>query len=197
MKARRDDRLRGNGKSRSPRTERREAAMILVEAETSEEWDSSAGWSELAGSAVRAAVATGRHQALLAGKRRIEVSVKFTSDGEVALLNSAWRNKAGATNVLSFPMVEPELLDALDPDGEAELLLGDIVLAHGVCASEAAAKGIALRDHAAHLVVHGALHLLGHDHETGERDAEAMEAAEREALARLGIADPYPSEVGS
>ena len=170
--------------------------MILVEAEASEEWDSSDGWSELAQSAARAAAAASRHKALLDGRRPVEMSVKFTSDNEVALLNSVWRKKPGATNVLSFPMVEPELLDALDPDGEAELLLGDIVLAHGVCASEAAGRGIPIRDHAAHLVVHGALHLLGYDHETGEREADAMEAVEREALARLGIADPSRSEVG-
>jgi probable rRNA maturation factor len=171
--------------------------MILVEAEASEEWDSKDGWRDLAESAVRAAVAASRHQALLGGRRRIEVSVKFTSDGEVALLNSVWRKKAGATNVLSFPMVEPALLAALDPDGEGELLLGDVVLAHGVCESEAGGKGIPLRHHASHLVVHGTLHLLGYDHETGDRDAEAMEAAEREALTGLGIADPYPSEVRS
>ncbi len=169
--------------------------MILVEAEASEEWDSKADWNGLAGSAVHAAVAASRHRALLAGRRPIEVSVKFASDGEVALLNSVWRKKTGPTNVLSFPMVEPELLDALDPEGGGELLLGDIALAHGVCASEAAAKGIAIRDHAAHLVVHGTLHLLGYDHDTGERDAEAMEAVEREALAGLCIADPYRSEV--
>ena len=171
--------------------------MILVEAETSEEWDSSADWPELAGAAARAAAAASRHSALLEGERPIEVSVKFTSDDEVALLNWVWRKKTGTTNVLSFPMIEPALLDALHPDGEGELLLGDIVLAHGVCTSEASGRGISIRDHATHLVVHGTLHLLGYDHETGERDAEAMEAAERLALAGLGIADPYPSEVGS
>lgn len=171
--------------------------MILVEAETSDEWDSSAEWRDLAGSAVRAAVAASRHKSLLGSERRLEVSVKFASDDEVGWLNSTWRNKAGPTNVLSFPMVEPELLDSLDPEAEGELLLGDIVLAGGVCASEAAAKGIPVRDHAAHLVVHGTLHLLGYDHETGDRDADAMEAVERQALDRLGIADPYPSEVGS
>jgi probable rRNA maturation factor len=52
-------------------------------------------------------------------------------------------------------------------------------------------RGIAVRDHAAHLLVHGTLHLLGYDHETGDEDAETMEAVERSALAGLGIADPY------
>ncbi|HEX8448268.1 MAG TPA: rRNA maturation RNase YbeY, partial [Allosphingosinicella sp.] len=72
-----------------------------------------------------------------------------------------------------------------------EALLGDIVLARGVCAAEAAEKGIAVCTHAAHLVVHGALHLLGYDHERGDEDAETMEEAERRSLASLGIADPY------
>jgi probable rRNA maturation factor len=71
------------------------------------------------------------------------------------------------------------------------------VLASGVCAREAEEKGVPVRDHAAHLVVHGTLHLLGYDHEQGEREAEAMEQVEREALASLGIADPYPAEAGS
>jgi probable rRNA maturation factor len=71
------------------------------------------------------------------------------------------------------------------------MLLGDIVLAQGVCAREAEEKGVRPCAHAAHLVVHGTLHLLGFDHEQSDAEAEAMEAVEREALAALGIADPY------
>ena len=74
-----------------------------------------------------------------------------------------------------------------------ELMLGDLVLAHGVCAREAEDKAISLSHHAAHLVVHGTLHLLGHDH-GDDMAAEAMEAREVRALARLGIADPYALE---
>jgi probable rRNA maturation factor len=70
-------------------------------------------------------------------------------------------------------------------------MLGDIVLAHGVCSAEAAAAGVSVEGHAAHLVVHGTLHLLGYDHESSDDDAEEMEGIERRALGALGIADPY------
>jgi len=82
--------------------------------------------------------------------------------------------------------------EELDGDGLAgsELMLGDIVLAQGVCAAEAADKGVPLQDHAAHLMIHGTLHLLGHDH-MDEDEAADMEGREVRALARLGISDPY------
>ena len=154
--------------------------MIGVETDVSGDWDSRIDWPALARSAVHAAVAHSRHP----GLSDSEVSVKFTSDEEVRALNAQWRGKDKPTNVLSFPMAE-----------EAELagaqLLGDIVLAHGVCAAEAADKNVPIETHAAHLVVHGTLHLLGYDHETGDADAEEMEEVERRALAAIGIADPY------
>lgn len=165
--------------------------MILVEADVSEEWDSSTDWVQLAGAAVRAAVAHSDVPGLLESGLTAEISVRFTSDEEVKSLNAAWRGKDKATNVLSFPMVEPEHLESLAGTEVGQTLLGDIVLAQGVCAAEAAEKGLEACTHAAHLVVHGALHLLGYDHERGDEDAETMEAAERRSLAELGIADPY------
>jgi probable rRNA maturation factor len=158
--------------------------MILVEADVSGEWDRSIDWPALADRSVRAAISHSRHAEL--AESEAEVSVKFTSDEEVRALNAGWRNKDRATNVLSFPMIEKELLDAAPA-----ALLGDVVLAHGICAAEAAEAGVAVEAHAAHLVVHGTLHLLGYDHETSDADAEAMEAVERRALAAIGIADPY------
>ena len=154
--------------------------MIGVETDVSGDWDPRLDWPALARSAVHAAVAHSRHADLSDS----EVSVKFTSDEEVRALNALWRGRDQPTNVLSFPMA-----------GEAELagaqLLGDVVLAHGVCAAEAADKRVSIETHAAHLVVHGTLHLLGYDHETSEADAEEMEQVERRALAAIGIADPY------
>ena len=161
--------------------------MILVESDASGDWDRSIDWAALAERAARSAVQHSRHATLLDAPDPVEVSVRFTSDAEVRALNAAWRGKDGATNVLSFPMTDPDAA----PNGES--LLGDVVLAHGVCAAEAAERRIAVEHHAAHLVVHGTLHLLGYDHETGDADAEAMETIERAALAALGIADPYPS----
>lgn len=163
--------------------------MIAIEADVSEEWDSSTDWPALAERAVRSAVAHSRYPALAEAPVEIEISVKFASDAEVRALNRDWRGKDKATNVLSFPMAEPAALERPAPPG---LLLGDVVLAHGVCAREAAEKGAAAETHAAHLLVHGALHLLGYDHETGDEDAEEMEETERRALAAIGISDPYP-----
>jgi probable rRNA maturation factor len=167
--------------------------MIAVESDASGDWDSRGGWPGLAAGAVRAAVAASRQSALLESGLMVEISVKFTDDDEVRALNAAWRGRDRPTNVLSFPMVEADLLDKLAAAECGEALLGDIVLAHGICAREADEKGIGTRDHAAHLVVHGALHLLGYDHETDERAAEEMERVERAALASIGVADPYPA----
>ena len=154
--------------------------MIGVETDVSGEWGSGIDWPGLARSAVHAAVRHSRHPSLSDS----EVSVKFTSDDEVRGLNRTWRGKDKPTNVLSFPMAaENELSDAP--------MLGDIVLAHGVCSAEAEEKRVAVETHAAHLVVHGMLHLLGYDHETSDEDAEEMEQVERRALASIGIADPY------
>ena len=163
--------------------------MILVEADPGEEWDSRTDWQALAAAAVREAVAHSLHPALIDSAAAVEVSVRFTNDAEVQALNAAWRGKDKQTNVLSFPMLEAEAIQVVPETGE--VLLGDIVIAQGVCAREALEKDVPLADHAAHLVVHGTLHLLGYDHETGEADAEAMEAVERRALIAMNIADPY------
>ena len=121
---------------------------------------------------------------------RLVTSVLFTGDDEVHELNREWRGKDKPTNVLSFPMLEREELLALAPDGPPEML-GDIALALGTCAREAGEKGVSLTDHTAHLLIHGFLHLAGHDHVDSDEQAEAMEKLEIEALAKMGIADPY------
>jgi probable rRNA maturation factor len=113
-----------------------------------------------------------------------ELSVVFSDDGRVRALNAAWRGKDRATNVLSFPASAFGGAAALAP------MLGDIVLAFETVAAEARLEGKPLEHHISHLVLHGLLHLLGHDHEQ-QAEAELMEALERSALARLAIPDPY------
>lgn len=170
--------------------------MIQVETAIEGDWPVG-GWEASARQAVEAAVAASPHGDLLASPATIEVSLRLTSDEEVRALNRQYRRKDAPTNVLSFPMVQPDLVDAVSANSDdGEVLLGDIVVAHGVAAREAAEKGISLEAHVTHLIVHGTLHLLGRDHELGDDHAEAMEEMERAALARLGIADPYAHHQG-
>ncbi len=151
-----------------------------------EGWPEALDWEGLAGRA--AAAATGVEPVLVG--ERLSASILFTSDAQVHGLNREWRGKDKPTNVLSFPMLEREDLLALAPEGPPEML-GDIALAHETCAREAAEKGVSLEHHTAHLIVHGLLHLAGHDHVDSDAQAEAMEALEIAALAKMGIADPY------
>jgi probable rRNA maturation factor len=144
-------------------------------------------WLVLADRAVQEALSATPHAGLATGSNMVEISIRLTSDDEVHTLNRDYRGKDRPTNVLSFPMLDAE--DLSDPRAP-ELLLGDIVLAHGVCAREAAEKGVALEAHATHLIVHGLLHLLGYDHQ-GSAEAERMESLERGIMARLGLHDPY------
>lgn len=143
-------------------------------------------WGALATSAARVA---GEGEPLLAHTRLL-VSLLFTSDAEVHTLNREWRERDKPTNVLSFPMLEREELEILAPDGPP-VMLGDIALAYETCAREAAEKGVPLEHHATHLIVHGLLHLAGHDHVDSDTQAEQMEALETAILAKLGIPDPY------
>jgi probable rRNA maturation factor len=115
-----------------------------------------------------------------------ELSVVLSSDRLVRRLNRDYRGRDEPTNVLSFAELDGPANAA--PSGPH--LLGDVVLARETVVREAGEQGKRAADHLAHLVVHGVLHLLGHDHEN-RRDAEVMEALEREILGRLGIADPY------
>lgn len=149
-------------------------------------WPQDADWPDLAERACEAVEGVAPELA----NPRLSVSLLFTLDEEVQTLNREWRTKDKPTNVLSFPMMTREELLALRPDGGPEML-GDIALARETCVAEAAEKGITLEQHAAHLIVHGMLHLAGHDHVDSDEQAEAMEALEIKALAQMGIADPY------
>ena len=160
--------------------------MIALECEVEAPWPSAPDWTELA---TRAASATCTVAPELANPR-LSASILFTNDTELHTLNRDWRGKDKPTNVLSFPMLERDDLLALATAGPPEML-GDIALAHETCAREAGFKGISLDHHAAHLIIHGLLHLAGHDHEISPVNAKTMEKLEIKALAQLGVPDPY------
>jgi probable rRNA maturation factor len=132
----------------------------------------------------RALVVAAAEQALAMAKlsqnvREANLTILLADDDAVKDLNARFRHKDVATNVLSFPSAE-----------NPENLLGDIALAYGVCAREAAEQGKPFADYLQHMTVHGVLHLLGHDH-IGDDEAEVMEDLERAVLAKLGVPDPY------
>ncbi|MEO7917455.1 MAG: rRNA maturation RNase YbeY [Dokdonella sp.] len=122
--------------------------------------------------------------AVIATRRRrvTELSIRLVDEEEGRALNARYRKRDYATNVLSFPA---EL-----PPGVKLPLIGDLIICVPVIASESAAQDKALRDHYAHMTVHGVLHLLGYDHEA-DTDAGKMEALETRILATLGVANPY------
>jgi probable rRNA maturation factor len=114
-----------------------------------------------------------------------EIAVRVVGKGESRELNRQWRGKDKPTNVLSFPAPDsPPLRDARRP-------LGDLVICADVVRREAVRDGKPVTAHWAHMVVHGALHLAGYDHETGERDRLKMERREIAVLRSFGIGNPY------
>ena len=143
------------------------------------DWTRIPDMEALARSAIDAAFAV----AVKSPPAPMEVSLLLTDNAGIRELNRTWRGFDKPTNVLSFPGPE-----GVAPHGVRHL--GDIALAFETLDREAAEEGKSLADHLAHLIVHGTLHLLGYDHEN-EGEAEVMEALEVDALARLGIADPY------
>ncbi|WP_310496570.1 rRNA maturation RNase YbeY [Sandarakinorhabdus sp.] len=162
--------------------------MLTVETEVASPLWPDADWPALAEAAVLAALAQTPFAGL--GELGAQVSLLMTDDAQVQALNRDYRGKDKPTNVLSFPMLEPDELAAPTAPG-AELLLGDIALAAQTVLREADARAWAPAAYVQHLIVHGMLHLLGYDHETGDGPAARMEALESAACAALGLDDPY------
>jgi probable rRNA maturation factor len=139
------------------------------------------GWARISDAEriVRAAIEAALASA---GPGYFELGVVLSDDAHIQVLNRTWRGKDAATNVLSFP--------AADSSQDGPRLLGDVVLALETIEREATEEGKTFQEHLSHLAVHGALHLLGFDHEH-DGDAKTMEDLERSILAGLGIHDPY------
>ncbi|HEY1751450.1 MAG TPA: rRNA maturation RNase YbeY [Caulobacteraceae bacterium] len=116
--------------------------------------------------------------------RGASLAILLTGDAQLQALNGRFRARPAPTNVLSFPSA-----------GAGPGELGDIALAFGVCAREAAEQGKSLAAHLQHLTTHGVLHLMGYDHQT-DAEAEAMESRERAILEALGVGDPYAAREG-
>jgi len=146
----------------------------VIEVETEE-----TAWLEAEPAAEALALAAARATLASEGADAEGVMLLLTDDVTIRDLNNRFRQQDKPTNVLSFPAPH-----------NPEHFLGDVALAYGVCAREAAEQGKPLAHHLQHLVAHGVLHLLGYDHE-GDEEAEAMEGFERVILAGLGIPDPY------
>lgn len=127
---------------------------------------------------------------LAARGKKLELSVVLGNDDLVRTLNRTWRGKDAPTNVLSFPLLAIDSEPEPDIPGE-RIGLGDIVFALETLERESAEQKKILREHFTHLVVHGILHLLGYDHERGEKDAQTMEDMEIWILSRLGCKNPY------
>jgi probable rRNA maturation factor len=154
------------------------------------------GASRLAERAACAAFAAARTARLLRAPVA-EAAVVLADDAEVRALNRAWRGRDKPTNVLAFALLDgsrprraPRTCARRAHDGTRPMILGDVVVAFETARAEARAEGKPLADHLRHLVVHGMLHLLGHDHRR-VREARRMERLETKALATLDVPDPY------
>lgn len=154
---------------------------------TEANWPQYIRWDELAARALEAFEMVVPEFA----DRNLSVSVLLANDVQLQKLNHQWRGKDKPTNILSFPMLEPDVVPDYWDEEMRTLPFGDLALAIETCQREAQEKDITLDRHVTHLIVHGLLHLAGYDHETSSREAREMELLEIKALALMGIADPY------
>ncbi len=164
--------------------------MLRIDVDGDAVWGDLELWQARANAAVSAAITETEFAHLTQANSVYSISVQLSMDENVHALNRAYRDKDKPTNVLSFPMLSQDEIIKSSYNASPEIMLGDIILANETCAREASEKAINIEDHAVHLMVHGALHLVGFDH-IDDTDAADMEAREVKALASLGIGNPY------
>ena len=167
--------------------------MLEIELDASDDWGDVENWQILADKAVAAGVGVSSHGWIIGAPFAASISISLSDNDDVQALNAQWRGKDKPTNVLSFPMIEADDFESLSNTDDGEVLIGDMILAHGICLAEAEEKGISLADHVAHLIVHGTLHVLGYDH-IDEAEGDHMEELEAKALASLGLDNPYDDQ---
>jgi probable rRNA maturation factor len=153
-------------------------------------WNKGQDWQLVADKAVHAALCVAPCARLIETKAAVSVSIRLSDNAEVQILNRDYRAKDKPTNILSFPMIQRDMLETAANTDDGEILLGDMILAYETCAQEADEKAISLEQHVTHLIVHGMLHLVGFDH-MDDIEAEHMQALEVKALASMGLPNPY------
>ena len=172
--------------------------MIDIALEKGADWPAETDWQQWAEKSIAAGLSEAGYANILDSEALFSISIILSDDTQIRDLNHQYRSKDKATNVLSFPMLGTEGIEALPHAAQSpedgimlgEIMLGDLALAYQTCANEAENKGFSVQQHAAHLIIHGTLHLLGHDHIEDEA-ADAMEALEIKALASMGLPNPY------
>jgi len=154
------------------------------------DWDKQVNWHMLCEKSIYSIIENSSYSDITHSSYKFSISITLSSNDHVCTLNKQYRGKDKPTNILSFPMIEPKILENINAINTPESLLGDLVLSHEICKEEAKDKEIAIEAHFQHLIAHGMLHLLGYDHIEDE-DAEIMQNIEINALNEINIDNPY------
>ncbi len=164
--------------------------MIEIDLDINPKWKRDNDWLALSQRPIYEAIELSDYSFLQKIDNNVSISILLSDNETIHTLNQQYRSKDKPTDILSFPMVERSELSTLAHHPIHEILLGDIILSHDICHSEAKEKGISLKDHYQHLIVHGILHLLGYNH-IDDDDADKMQSIEILALKKMGIKNPY------
>lgn len=164
--------------------------MTEIDIDIGPDWDANIDWLNMSKKSIDEAIKLSDYNFLHDIDNMVSISISLSDNDSVHALNKEYRDKDKPTNILSFPIYENAELSGLANHPIPEILLGDMILSYEICHAEAQEKGISLRDHYQHLIVHGILHLLGYNH-IEDDDADKMQSLEILALKNMGIENPY------